>query len=213
MDVAEHSLWSHQIDDKEGFKTVPGLPAVELDNKPSESRLGDLLSRFYFIIPLIILASIPAVEYIVKDSFELTLPNILIVLASIMCLVTWSMRINTGLSNLMPVVISGIASTALAMLIVSQSPDLNMHAAASMMILIVWLTSAPRINLYVQSTATLLIIAGLSYLLVTSNFSTQNLITVFALLLSGVMMGVFSQVHRHIHANDNVPEELLSGDL
>lgn len=213
MDIAEQSIWSHQNDDGEGFKKVRNVPVVEVENDISQNRLGDLLSRFYFIVPLVILLSIPAVEYFVNTSFELTLPNILIVLASVMCLITWSMRINSELTNLMPVVITAIASTALAMLMISQTPELHMHAAATMMIMTIWLTSAPRINLYVQSVSTLMIITGLSYLLVTANISTQNLITIFALLLSGVMMGVFSQVHRRVHANDNVPEELLSGDL
>lgn len=211
MEVAERSLWSHRSDDKDGFnQPVEGLEMNSITMQESESKLDGLLRRLYFIVPFIILISLPGVEYIVKGKLELTLPNILIVLASIMCLVTWTMKITSELSNLMPIVITAIAATALAMLMVSETPDLHMHAAASMMIMTVWLTSAPRINLYIQSTVTTLIVTGVSYLLFTANLSTQNLITVFALLLSGVMMGVFTQVHRHIHENDNIPEELIN---
>ncbi len=213
MDIAERSLWSHQTDDKNGSSSNSSRSAVEIIKNSSESQLDNLLSRLYFVIPLLILGTLPVVEFVVNGTMELTLPNILIVLASIMCLVTWTMKINSELTNLMPVVISAIASTALAMLMVVKTPELHMHAAASMMVMIVWLTSAPKINIYVQSTVTLLIILGLSYILITASLSTQNLITVFVLLVSGVMMGGFAQVHRHLHAKDNVPDELLEGDL
>lgn len=213
MDIAERSLWSHQTDDKEGSSSNSSRSAVEIIKNSSESQLDNLLSRLYFVIPLLILGTLPVVEFVVNGAMELTLPNILIVLASIMCLVTWTMKINSELTNLMPVVISAIASTALAMLMVVKTPELHMHAAASMMVMIVWLTSAPKINIYVQSTVTLLIILGLSYTLITASLSTQNLITVFVLLVSGVMMGGFAQVHRHLHAKDNVPDDLLEGDL
>ena len=213
MDIAERSLWSHQTDDKNGSSSNSSSSAVEVIKKSSESQLDNLLSRLYFVIPLLILGTLPVVEFVVNGTMELTLPNILIVLASIMCLVTWTMKINSELTNLMPVVISAIASTALAMLMVVKTPELHMHAAASMMIMIVWLTSAPKINIYIQSTVALLIILGLSYTLITANLTTQNLITVFVLLASGVMMGGFAQVHRHLHAKDNVPDDLLDGDL
>lgn len=213
VDIAERSLWSHQADDKKGSRSNSSEPTVEVDNESSSSRLGDLMSRLYFVIPFLILATLPVVEYIVHGSMELTLPNILIVLASIMCLVTWSMKINSELTSLMPVVITAIASTALAMLMVAKTPELHMHAAASMMVMMVWLTSAPKINIYIQSAVTLLIILGLSYILITASLSTQNLITVFVLLASGVMMGGFAQVHRHLHEKDNVPDDLLTDDL
>lgn len=213
MDVAERSLWSHQADDKNGSSSNRSSFAVEIIKKSSDSQLDNLISRLYFVIPLLILGTLPIVDLVVNGTMELTLPNILIVLASIMCLVTWTMKINSELSNLMPVVISAIASTALAMLMVVKTPELHMHAAASMMVMIVWLTSAPKINIYVQSTVTLLIILGVSYILITANLSTKNLITVFVLLISGVMMGGFAQVHRHLHAKDNVPDDLLDGDL
>lgn len=213
MDIAERSLWSHQADDKNGSSSNSSSSAVEIIKKSSESQLDNLISRLYFVIPLLILGTLPVVEFVVNGTMELTLPNILIVLASIMCLVTWTMKINSELTNLMPVVISAIASTALAMLMVVKTPELHMHAAASMMVMIVWLTSAPKINIYVQSTVTLLIILGLSYILITANLTTQNLITVFVLLVSGVMMGGFAQVHRHLHAKDNVPDDLLGDDL
>ena len=211
MDVAESSLWSHQSDDKDGIGMQAGsaVMSAATNNNP-DSKLDGLLSRLYFIVPLIILASFPVVDFIVTNKLDLTLPNILIVLASIMCLVTWTMKINSQFANLMPIVITAISGTALAMLMVSKTPDLHMHAAASMMIMTIWLTSAPRINLYIQASATVLIISGVSYLLFTASLSTQNLITVFALLISGVMMGVFSQFHRHVHANDNIPDDLLT---
>lgn len=210
MEIADRSLWSHQTDDKDGIDNKADCSAMNASTSSSENKLSGLLSRLYFIVPLIILASFPVVDFIVANKLDLTLPNILIVLATVMCLVTWTMKINSELSNLMPIVITAISATALAMLMVSKTPELHMHAAASMMIMTVWLTSAPRINLYVQATSTLLIITGLSYLLFTANLSTQNLITVFALLISGVMMGVFSQFHRHIHANDNIPDDLMT---
>lgn len=214
MDIAERSLWSHQADDKKGSSSNSSEFTVEVNNTtPSNNRFGDLLNRLYFVIPLLILSTLPVVEYIVNGVMELTLPNILIVLASIMCLVTWTMRINSELSNLMPLVITSISSTALAMLMVAKTPELHMHAAATMMVMIVWLTSAPKINIYIHSIVTLLIILGLSYILITANLSTQNLLTVFVLLISGVMMGGFAQVHRHLHALDNVPDDLLNGDL
>ena len=210
VDVAERSLWSHPADDKDGITMQHSRPAMNMATQSSENKLTDLINRLYFIVPFIILASLPVVEFLVKGSLELSLPNILIVLASIMCLVTWSMKINSELSNLMPLVISAIASTALAMLMISKTPDLHMHAAASMMVITVWLTSAPRINLIIQAVVTSLVVFGVSYLLFTANISTQNLITVFSLLLSGVIMGVFTQVHRQVHANDNVPVELAN---
>ena len=210
MEIADRSLWSHQTDDKDGIGNKADGSAMNASTSSSESKLSGLLNRLYFIVPLIILASFPVVDFIVANKLDLTLPNILIVLAAIMCLVTWTMKINSELSNLMPIVITAISGTALAMLMVSKTPELHMHAAASMMIMTVWLTSAPRINLYVQAVSTLLIIAGVSYLLFTASLSTQNLITVFALLISGVMMGVFSQFHRHIHANDNIPDDLMT---
>lgn len=214
MDIAERSLWSHQADDKKGSSSNSSEFTVEVNNTtPSNNRFGDLLNRLYFVIPLLILSTLPVVEYIVNGVMELTLPNILIVLASIMCLVTWTMRINSELSNLMPLVITAISSTALAMLMVAKTPELHMHAAATMMVMIVWLTSAPKINIYIHSIVTFLIILGLSYVLITANLSTQNLLTVFVLLISGVMMGGFAQVHRHLHALDNVPDDLLNGDL
>jgi len=210
VEIADRSLWSHQTDDKDGIGNKADGSAMNASTSSSESKLSGLLNRLYFIVPLIILASFPVVDFIVANKLDLTLPNILIVLAAIMCLVTWTMKINSELSNLMPIVITAISGTALAMLMVSKTPELHMHAAASMMIMTVWLTSAPRINLYVQAVSTLLIIAGVSYLLFTASLSTQNLITVFALLISGVMMGVFSQFHRHIHANDNIPDDLMT---
>ncbi|MCK5335021.1 MAG: GGDEF domain-containing protein [Gammaproteobacteria bacterium] len=210
MDIAERSLWSHQSDDKKGFISNSGGSTVEIG---SDSKLSNLLSRLYFVVPFLILGSLPVVEFIVNGAMDLTLPNILIVLASIMCLVTWTMKINSEFTNLMPAVITAIASTALAMLMVSKTPDLHMHATASMMVMMVWLTSAPRVNVYVQSITTLLIIIGLSYILITANLSTQNLVTVFVLLISGIMMGGFTQVHRHLHEKDNVPDDLLNGDL
>lgn len=209
MEMTDRSLWSHQSDDKDRIKPADQT-AMNASTNVSENKLSDLFSRLYFIVPLIILASLPGVEFIVQNAVTLTLPNILIVLASVMCLVTWTMKINSSITNYMPIVITAISSTALAMLMVSKTPELHMHAAASMMIMIVWLTSAPRINLYVQSAATVLIITGVSYLLFTASISIQNIITVFALLISGVMMGVFTQFHRHVHANDNVPEELMN---
>ena len=210
MEIADRSLWSHQTDDNDGIGNKADGSVMNAATSATENKLNGLLNRLYFIVPLIILASFPVVDFIVANKLDLTLPNILIVLASIMCLVTWTMKINSELSNLMPIVITAISGTALAMLMVSKTPELHMHAAASMMIMTVWLTSAPRINLYVQSAATLFVIAGVSYLLFTANLSTQNLITVFALLISGVMMGVFSQFHRHIHANDNIPDDLMT---
>lgn len=210
MEVAERSLWSHQADDTEGFTNQGSNPAMNMATQSSDNKLTDLVNRLYFIVPFIILVSLPVVEFIVQGTLELSLPNILIVLASVMCLVTWSMKINSELSNLMPLVISAIASTALAMLMISKTPELHMHAAASMMILTVWLTSAPRINLIIQTLITALIVVGVSYLLFTASISTQNLITVSAMLLSGVIMGVFTQAHRKMHENDNLPVELVN---
>lgn len=213
MDVTERTLWSHQPDDKKADLSKSGKVAVDIDNKPVANNLTNLLSRLYFVVPFLILGSILAVELIINGVIDLTLPNILIVLASIMCLVTWSMKINSELTNLMPVVITAISGTALAMLMVSETPNLHMHAAASMMVMIVWLTSAPKINIYVQSISAALIIFSLSYILITASLSTQNVITVFVLLISGVMMGGFTQFHRYLHAKDNIPEDLLNGDL
>ena len=214
MDIADRNLWSRPTDDQNGMPSDAGNSTLEIEKAPeTNDRLDNLLSRLYFVVPLLILGTLPIVELIVHGAMDLTLANILIVLASIMCLVTWTMKINSELSNLMPVVITAIASTALAMLMVEKTPDLHMHAAASMMIMIVWLTSAPKINIVVQSVTTILIILSLSYILISANLSTQNLVTVFVLLISGVMMGVFAQMHRHLHAKDNVPDDLLNGDL
>jgi len=214
VDIADRNLWSHPTDDQNGMPSDAGNSTLEIEKAPeTNDRLDNLLSRLYFVVPLLILGTLPIVELIVHGAMDLTLANILIVLASIMCLVTWTMKINSELSNLMPVVITAIASTALAMLMVEKTPDLHMHAAASMMIMIVWLTSAPKINIVVQSVTTILIILSLSYILISANLSTQNLVTVFVLLISGVMMGVFAQMHRHLHAKDNVPDDLLNGDL
>ena len=214
MDIADRNLWSHPTDDQNGTPSDAGNNALDIEKEPeTNDRLDNLLSRLYFVVPLLILGTLPIVELIVNGAMDLTLPNILIVLASIMCLVTWTMKINSELSNLMPVVITAIASTALAMLMVAKTPDLHMHAAASMMVMIVWLTSAPKINIVVQSVTTLLIIVSLSYILISANLSTQNLVTVFVLLLSGVMMGAFAQMHRRLHAKDNVPDDLLNSDL
>ncbi|MDH5394145.1 MAG: GGDEF domain-containing protein [Gammaproteobacteria bacterium] len=178
-----------------------------------ENKLADLLSRFYFLAPLVVLSSLPLVELIVSGSVVLSLANILIALASFMCLVTWTMSLHSRLLSLMPLVISSIAATSLALLMISNAPDLDMHATAAVMIITIWLTSAPGINILLQSIVTFLMLSSLVISLIKAQLSDQNLITICILLVSAVMMGVFSGVHRRIHAVDNLPGDMLTGDL
>ncbi|MDH5518809.1 MAG: GGDEF domain-containing protein [Gammaproteobacteria bacterium] len=178
-----------------------------------ENKLADILSRFYFLAPLFILASLPLVDFIITGTVALSLPNILIVLASFMCLVTWTMSLHSKLLTIMPIGISAIATSALALLMVSKAPDIHMHASAAMMLIAIWLTSAPRINPLLQSVVTVLLVLSLTFALINAQISLQNIIVVSVLLLSGIMMGIFSRLHRDTHARDNLPEDMLSGDL
>jgi len=213
LEIEKRSLWGHQSDDSQEYTAGSDKPAMQIEKTLPVSRMHSLIGRLYFIVPFMILGAMPLAEYIVNGILELTFPTILIVLASVMCLITWTMNINSNLTNLMPVVITAISAIALAMLMVSKTPDLHMQAAASMMIMMVWLTSAPNINVYIQTISSLLIVTVLSYLLITAHLLTQNLVTVFVLLISGMMMGLFTQLHRRLQIKDEVVDDLLSGDL
>ena len=181
------------------------------ESAPKVSKFDNLISRFYYLIPFVILSSLPLAELLVDGDLELSLSNLFILLAAIMCLVTWSLDIHSDAMKYMPLMIAGISSTALITILVSATPEAHVHAAAALMIIMLWLMSAPSLHFWMTSTVSTFILIAATYLLIAANLTTQSLFTVIALLSSGLLMGLFAVAYRYKFQSELAEAKRLTG--